>query len=78
MDEPHRWAELHTHNIPSLVHGIYAYFGPNLQRFVESKTRTYNGWVGAGRRTAGRRGGAEQDGTPKGLLAQETTVPVAP
>ena len=44
--------------------------------FVDSKSRTYHGRVWAGRRTAGRRGGAwaRQDGTPTDLFAQETYV----
>ena len=42
---------------------------------VESKTRTYHGLVGSGRRTAGRGGGAGQDRTPTERFAQETTVP---
>ena len=44
---------------------------------VESKTRTYHGRVGSGR-TAGRRGGARQDGTPTEQFAQETSVPRTP
>ena len=39
---------------------------------VESKTRTYHGWVGSGR-TAGRRGGAGQDRTPTEQFAKETS-----
>ena len=39
----------------------------------DSKTRTYHGRVGAGRRTAGRQGGARLTGR----FAQELTVPVA-
>ena len=40
----------------------------------DSKTRTYHGRVESGR-TAGRRGGAGQDGTPTKRFAQETSVP---
>ena len=45
---------------------------------VESASEhTYRERVGAGRRTAGRRGsGAGQDGTPTGRLAQRRTVSV--
>ena len=42
--------------------------------FVESRTRTYHGRVGSGR-TAGRRGGARQEGTPTEQYAQETSAP---
>ena len=47
-------------------------------KLVESKTRTYHGLVGSGRRTAGRRSGARQDGTPTERFALETTVPRSP
>ena len=43
-------------------------------KLVESKTRTYHGRFGS-RRTAGRRGGAGQDGTPTEQFAQKTSVP---
>ena len=43
-------------------------------RFVESKTRTYHGWVGSGR-PAERPGGVGQDWVPTELFAQETKVP---
>ena len=39
------------------------------------KTRTYHGGCQSGRRTAGRRGGAGQDGTLTKQFAKETTVP---
>ena len=45
---------------------------------IESKTRTYHGRVGTGRRTAGWRGGDGQHRTPTGRPAQETTVPRIP
>ena len=41
---------------------------------VESNTRTYHGRVESGR-TAGRRGGAGQNGTPTEHFAQLTSVP---
>ena len=44
---------------------------------VEFKTRKHHGRVGSGR-TAGRRGGAGQDGTPTEQFAQETSVPRTP
>ena len=44
---------------------------------VESKTRTYHGRVGSGRRTAGRLGRAGLDRTLTDRFAQETTVPRA-
>ena len=44
---------------------------------VESKTRTYNERVGSGR-TARRRSGANQDGTPTEQFAQETGIPRTP
>ena len=48
-----------------------------VNRFVESKTRTYHGRVESGR-MAGRRGGAGQNGTPTEHFAQETSVPRTP
>ena len=49
----------------------------HVRELVESKTQTYHGRVASGR-TAGRRSGTAQDGTPTERFAQETSVPRTP
>ena len=44
---------------------------------VQPKTQTYHGQDGS-EHTAGRRGGARQDGTATGQCAQDTNVPLTP
>ena len=52
---------------------IQKYCYVKIYKIVQSKTRTYYERVGSGR-TAGRRGGAGQNGTPTEQFAQKTSV----